>query len=98
MRVEEETQARTKIIHLQATTQRPFDILNTVIQRERQFLQRSGTSFADVITTYRNRVEARSELRPELKCVHHQTHGWRWRIDVFLLRDVLLQNVVLDGP
>ena len=35
-------------------------------------------------------------LEPELEGVDHQAHRGRGRIDVFLLRDVLLEDVVLQ--
>ena len=44
-----------------------------------------------------DRIEARRELGTELERVHDQPHRRRGRINVFLLRDVFLKNVVLNG-
>src|SRR5439155_561096 len=53
--------------------------------------------FADVIAADGNGVEAGSKARAEFKSIDHQAHGRRRRIDVFLLRDVFLEDVVLNG-
>ena len=50
VRVEKETQPRPKIIHMKAASLRPFDVLDAVIKRERQFLQSSRTRLANVIS------------------------------------------------
>ena len=50
VRVEKEAQPRTEVIHLKSTTQRPFDVFHAVVQREGQFLQRSRSGFANVIS------------------------------------------------
>src|ERR1022692_4210311 len=96
MSVEEKAEARTEIVHIEAPPPRPLYILDAVVQRERQLLQGSRTGFANVVAADGNGVEAGRELRSELKGVDHQPHRRRGRIDVFLLRDVFLENVVLD--
>ena len=96
VRVEEEAQARTELVHVEAAAPRPFDIFDTVVEREREFLQGGRAGLANVISADGNGVEARRELRSELKRVDHQAHRRRRRIDVFLLRDVFLENVVLN--
>ena len=68
-----------------------------VAERERQFLRRRRSGFADVIAADRNRIEARRMLRGELDRIRHQPHRRTRRKDVFLLRDVFLENVVLQG-
>src|SRR3954447_1181388 len=62
MRVEEEAETWTKFVDVKSATPRPFDVFHAVVNGEGEFLQRSGTSFANVISADRNRVEARSEL------------------------------------
>ena len=51
-----------------------------------------------MISANGNRVEFRCEVRTKLEGVDHQAHGRSGRIDVFLLRDVFLQDVVLNCP
>ena len=50
-----------------------------------------------MVAADRNGVEAGSKARAELKSIDHQAHGRPRRIDVFLLRDVFLEDVVLNG-
>src|SRR5258708_11930234 len=95
--IEEEAEPGTKVIHVQAAATSPLHVLHAVIDGECQLLQRRGTGFADVISADGNAVELGSELGSELESINHQPHGWRGRIDVFLLRDVFLENVVLKG-
>ena len=96
VRVEEEAEARTELVHIEAAPARPLDVLDAVIQSERQFLQRGRAGLANVVSADGNRVEAGREFRAELESVDHQPHRRRRRIDVFLLRDVFLENVVLN--
>ena len=49
-----------------------------------------------MITADRNGVELWRVFDAELKSVDHQAHGRLGRIDVFLLRDVFLQDVILQ--
>ncbi len=97
VRVEEETQPRAELVDVEAAAAGPLHVLDAVIDGEGQFLQGRGSGFADVVTADGNGVEARGELGAELEGVNHQAHARRRGIDVLLLRDVLLENVVLDG-
>ena len=97
MRVEEEAEARAELVDIEAAAARPLHVLDAVVNGEGQFLQRGGAGFADVVAADGDGVEARRELGAELEGVDHQAHGGRGRIDVFLLRDVFLEDVVLDG-
>ncbi len=97
MRVEEETQPWREAVHRQAAFDSPFNVFNSVAQRERQFLYRSRSRFANVIAADRNRVEAGHMLCSVLDHIGHQAHGWPRRINVLLLRNVFLQYVVLEG-
>ena len=65
-------------------------------KRERQFLNRGRAGFADVIAADRDRVELRRVFHAELERVDDQAHRRFGRIDVFLLRDVFLEDVVLQ--
>ncbi len=97
MRVEEEAQARGKLIDCQAARERPIHVLDAVAQREGQFLHRRRAGFANVIAADRNRVEARRMTGGKLDGVGNQAHRRPRRVDVFFLGDVFLQNVVLQG-
>src|SRR5579884_2478996 len=57
MRIEEVAEPWAELIHVKAATARPFHIFNAVINSECQFLQRSGTSLADVVATNRDGIE-----------------------------------------
>ncbi len=96
MGIEEEAQAGSEIIHLEPAAKAPLHVLHPVIKGEGQLLQRRRTGLAYVISTDGDRVKARGEERSELQGIDHQPHGRRGRKDVLLLRDVFLENVVLQ--
>src|SRR5256885_6798318 len=50
-----------------------------------------------ILAANRDGVEPRREMRAELEGIDDQPHGRAGRIDVFLLCDVFLENVVLNG-
>src|SRR5581483_12261068 len=62
MSVKEEAEARAKVVDVESAAARPLDVLNSVIQREGQFLQRGRSSFANVISADRDRIEARGKF------------------------------------
>ena len=97
VRVEEEAEARAELVDIEPAAPRPLHVLDAVVDGECQLLQRGRAGLANVIAADGNGVEARRELGAELEGVDHQPHRRRRRIDVFLLRDVFLQDVVLDG-
>src|SRR5262249_8245795 len=90
-------EAGAEVVDLEAATGSPLDVFHSVVDGEGEFLQGGGAGFAGVVAADGEGVEARGELRAEFECVGDQTHAGRWRIDVFLLRDVFLEDVVLDG-
>ena len=96
VRVEEEREPRRKLVDVQARAPGPLDVLDAVVQRERQLLQRRRARFANVISADRNRVPLRHVLRAELERVDDELHRGPRRENVRLLRDVFLENVVLD--
>src|SRR5579862_7250968 len=77
--VEEEAEARSEVVDIKTAAARPFDVLDTVIDGESQFLKCGRTSFADVISGNGNRIEARSEDGPKLERIDHQSHRRRGR-------------------
>ena len=62
VRVEKETEPRTKFVHIQPAPPCPLHILDAVIQRESQLLQRRRARLADVISADRNRVKSGREF------------------------------------
>src|ERR1039458_10425929 len=62
VRVEEEAEARTELVHVEPATARPLDVLHAVVDGKCQLLKRGRAGFANVITADRNGVEARREL------------------------------------
>ena len=97
MRVEEKRKPGREIVDREPAAQRPFHILHAVVESEGELLQRRRASLADVIARDGNRIETRRVESAELEGIHHQPHGRGRRIDVLLLRDVFLQDVVLQG-
>ena len=87
---------RGEIVDVHAAAHAPFDVFDAVAQGERQFLNGGGAGFANVIAADGDGIEFRRVLRAELERVDHQPHGRLGRIDVFLLRDVFLEDVVLQ--
>src|ERR1700678_1871801 len=63
VRVEEEAKTRSKIIDVESSTLSPFDIFDSVVNGESQFLQRGRSRLANVIAADGNRIESRSEFR-----------------------------------
>ena len=72
------------------------DVADAVGERERQLLHRRRAGLADVVAADRHRVPARRVLRAELDHVDDDAHRRLRRADPLLLRDELLQHVVLD--
>ena len=87
-----------KVVDVQPGPARPFHVLDAVVERERQFLQRRRSRFANVVTADRNRVPLRHVLCAELERVDDELHRRPRRKDVGLLGDVFLEDVVLDRP
>src|SRR5262249_6538739 len=61
VRIKKEAQPRAELIYLEPPSPRPFHILHSVINRERQFLERRRSGFADVIPADGDSVESRSK-------------------------------------
>ncbi len=96
VRVKEKGKLRHEFIDVEAAAHSPFDVLKAVTERKSQFLNCGRAGFADVIAADRNGVEFRRVLDAEFERINHQPHRRFRRIDVFLLRDVFFQNVVLE--
>ena len=97
MNVEEEAQAGREFIYLQPPLEAPVDVFEPVGEGEGDLLDCSGACLSDVVAADADWVPARKVLRGELYGVSHQPHGRRRRKDVFVLRRILLQDVVLES-
>ena len=95
--VEEERQPRRERVHVEPACHGGFHVPQAVGQREGQLLHGRRARLADVIAGDRDGIEARHVPRRELDHVGHDAHGGLGRTDPFLLRDELLEHVVLHG-
>ena len=97
MGVEEERQPRRELVDAEPALERAVDVGEAVGERERELLCRRRARLADVVPGDRDRVPPRHLPRAELHHVRHQPHRRLRRVDVLLLRDVLLEDVRLRG-
>ena len=95
--IEEKRELRSDLIHIEPTPKAPIHVFDAVAQCECQFLDSRGARLADVVATDRNGIKFWSVLRRKFDGVNHQPHRRLGRVNVFLLRDVLLKNVVLKS-
>ena len=96
VRVEEKGELRDESVDVHAAANAPLDVFEAVAQREGQLLNGGGASFANVVAADGNGVELRRVLDCELEGVDDEPHGGLGRINVFLLRDIFLEDVVLQ--
>ena len=97
MRIEEEGEPRREGVDVEAALDARLDERESVGEREGELLRRVRAGLADVVAGDRDRVHERHVLRAPLDHVHHEPHRRRGREDPLLLRDVLLEDVRLDG-
>ena len=97
MRVEEERDARRKLIDLQAGFESSLDISNGIGEGKGQFLDRRRPGLSDVIAADRNCVPVGHLERAEREGVRNQAQRRFRRKDVGPARDVFLQNIVLNS-
>ena len=95
--VEEERQPGREVVNRQPARQRRLDVGEAVGQGERQLLCRGAAGLADVIAGDADRVPLGHLACAEFDGVGDQPHRGRGREEKLLLRDVLLQDVVLGG-
>ena len=96
VRVEEERQPLPERIDVEPGLARRLDIGDRVGERERDFLHRRRSRFADVIPADRDRVPLRHFALAEREDVRDDPQRGLRRIDVGAARDVFLQDVVLN--
>ena len=82
-------------VDVHAAAHAPFDVFEAVAQGEGQFLNCGRAGFANVIAADGDGIELGSIFHAELEGVDDQAHRRFGRVDVFLLRDVFLEDVVL---
>ena len=93
---ERQPRRRTRRRPGRATTRR-LDVGDAVGEREGELLGGRRARLAHVVAADRDRVPARQLAGAELEDVGHEAHRRLGRIDVRAARDVLLEDVVLDG-
>ena len=94
---EEEGQPRREFVDRHAGLHHFLDIDDQVGQREGGLVHRRGAGFADVIAGDVDRVVALQVARAVGDDVAADPHAGRDRVDVLLLRHVLLEDVGLHG-
>ncbi len=97
MRVEEEGQSRRERVDVEAALEARLDEREPVGQGERKLLRGVRAGLADVVSGDRDRVHERHVLGAPLDHVDDEPHRRVRREDPLLLRDVLLEDVRLDG-
>ena len=96
MRVEEERDARDELVNVQTCVYAPLNVLDAVAQCEGEFLKRGRAGLAYVVAAHGNRVVLRDVARAELEGVNDEFHRGADRVNPLLLRDVLLEYIVLE--
>ena len=95
--VEEERDALAELVGREAGRHRRLAVGNAVGHRERELLDGRRARLADVVAGDGDRVEERQPLRAVGEEVGRDPHRGPRREDVVPARDVLLEDVVLDG-
>src|SRR5687767_1861328 len=96
--IEKEGNARDERIDLQTSIESGLDVSDRVREGERQLLNRCRSRLADVISADGNRVPVRNFLLAVTEDIGDKAQRKLRRIDIQTPRDVLFQNVVLNGP
>jgi hypothetical protein len=97
VRVEEERKPRRELVHVQPPRDCLLDVGEAVLEREGELLLGGGAGLADVVAGDGDGVPARHLPRAPLDHVAAQAHGGVDGEAPLLLRDVLLEDVGLDG-
>src|SRR5262249_16203106 len=94
--IEEEREARSEVVDRKRALEARLDVADAVGDRECELLSGCRTRFSNVIAADGYRVPARKLLRAELDHVGDDAHGRAGREEPWVLRDELLETVVLD--
>ena len=97
VRVEEKESRGAKSSTAKPRSDASLDVFDAVSQCKRKLLDRGRASLANVITADRDRVESRRGRCAKFEGIDHQPQRRLGRIDVLLLRDIFLENVVLQA-
>src|SRR3954467_2001648 len=95
--VEEERQAGREVVDLQAGVERRLHVRHPARERERDLLHRAAALLAEVVAGDADRVPPGDVLPAVGEQVRGQPHRRPGREDEVPARDVLLEDVVLDG-
>jgi hypothetical protein len=96
--IPEERNPWREFVHVQASSNRLFDVMKSVGQCEGEFLDVRRARLADVIPRNRNHVPFRRVFRSPFKRVDHQFDARFGRENKFFLRNEFFQNIVLCRP
>ena len=97
VRIKEEAEAGRKVVDMQASFDGPIGVLNAVPQRKGKFLRRRRARLPNVIPADGYRIEAWRVAGSVFDGVSHQPHRRSGRVQKLLLRNVFLQDVVLQS-
>jgi hypothetical protein len=95
VRVEEETETRGEVIHVESCFYTGLDVREAVGQGEGELLGRRAPCLPDVVATYGDGVPLRHVLCGVDEHVLEDAHRGLGREEPFFLGDVLLEDVVL---
>ncbi len=96
--VEEERQARRELVDVEPGLDAELHVADPVGERERELLHRRRPRLADVVAADRDGVPRRHVPRAPHQHVADDAHVAADRRDPLLLRDELLEHVVLQRP
>ncbi len=98
MNVEKEAQARSELVHVEVGVDRRLNVGQPVGEGEGDLLHCVGAGLADVVAADGDGVPAGDFFGAEAKHICDQSHGRPRGVHVRPSRDVLLEDVVLNGP
>ena len=95
--VKEKTQARGKVVNVQARLQRRFNVSNTVSDGESNFLNGRGSGFANVITADADCIPLRNIVFAKRKDIGDEAHAVPRGINISASGNVFFEDIVLNG-
>ena len=98
VRIKKEGKPGRKVVHIKTALHGLLCVSNTVSQGKGQFLNSSGACLPDMISTDADGIPPRDFIGSELHCVFNNSNRGHWRTHEGLLRNKLLEHIVLDRP
>src|SRR5215472_15650086 len=95
--IEKERKLRRELVDWQPRIECRLDVGHSVGEGESDFLNGAGAGFANVIAGNRNGIPFGQVVAAPRKDVRYDAHGVLHRVNVRAARDVLLEDIVLDG-